>query len=156
MSSISSASPVRFAAQAEAPTSHSAAPHANISRARLWTSYGMSGLVSAFLLFDTAMKLLQVEPAMKGTAELGWPVSTLFGIGVVELLCVLAYVLPRTSVLGAVLLTGYLGGAVATHVRVGNPLFSHVLFPIYMAALIWGGLYLRDAAVRALLERRPR
>jgi ABC-type uncharacterized transport system permease subunit len=114
----------------------------------------MSGLTIAFLAFDTAMKLLQLEPAMKGTAELGYPLHTVFGIGLVELLCVIAYVVPRTSLLGAVLLTGYLGGAIATHVRVGNPLFSHVLFPIYVAALLWGGLYLRDAALRALLPLR--
>ena len=125
------------------------------SRAGLWAGRVLSGLVITFLAFDAAMKLLQVEPAVKGTAELGYPVHTLFGIGLVELLCVIAYVVPRTSLFGAVLLTGYLGGAIATHVRLGNPLFSHVLFPIYVAALIWGGLYLRDAALRAFLRRTP-
>jgi hypothetical protein len=77
-----------------------------------------------------------------------------FSLGVTLLACVVAYILPRTSVLGALLLTGYLGGAVATHVRVGNPLFSHVLFPTYVAALLWGGLLLRDARLRALLPLR--
>jgi hypothetical protein len=77
-----------------------------------------------------------------------------FGLGVILLSCVVAYAIPRTSVLGALLLTGYLGGAVATHVRVANPLFSHVLFPTYIAALLWGGLILRDARLRALLPIR--
>jgi hypothetical protein len=123
-------------------------------RAGLWAGRAMSGLVIAFLTFDAGMKLLQLDPVIKGTAELGYPLSTVFGIGLVLLVCVIAYAVPRTSVLGAVLLTGYLGGAIATHVRVGNPLFSHVLFPIYVAALIWGGLYLREPAVRALLPLR--
>jgi hypothetical protein len=148
MQSISTAAPVSFPRTDEhtVPTSN--------SRAGLWAGRVMSGLSVAFLAFDTAMKLLQVEAAMHGTAELGYPLGAVFGIGVVELLCVIAYVVPRTSVLGAVLLTGYLGGAIATHVRVGNPLFTHVLFPVYVAALIWGGLYLRDAALRALLPVR--
>ena len=75
----------------------------------------------------------------------------MFGIGVVLLVCTLLYALPRTSMLGAVLLTGYLGGAIATHVRVGNPLFSHVLFPVYLGVMLWGGLFLRDTRVRGLI-----
>lgn len=147
MSSISTASPASFAPTARVTKN---------SRAGLWAGRTMTVLAVAFMAFDAAMKLLQVAPAMQGTAELGYPPETVFGIGVVELLCVIAYVVPRTSLLGAVLLTGYLGGAIATHVRVGNPLFSHVLFPTYVAALIWGGLYLRDAALRALVLRRSR
>ena len=113
----------------------------------------LSGLAVAFLTFDTLIKVLQLGPAVSGTAELGYPASAVLGIGLVELACLVAYVVPRSAVVGAVLWTGYLGGAIATHVRVGNPLFSHVLFPVYVAALLWGGLYLRDARVRNLLRR---
>lgn len=123
----------------------------SISKARRWTGRSLSGLAIAFLGFDTVMKLLLAAPAVQTTGELGYPVSTVIGIGIVELICVLAYALPRSAVLGAVLLTGYLGGAIATHVRVGSPLFSHVLFPVYVAALVWGGLYLRDDRLRAFL-----
>lgn len=86
--------------------------------------------------------------------QLGWPLSAVTGVAILELICLALYLIARTSVLGVVLLTGYLGGAIATHGRVGNPLFSHVLFPVYVAALLWGGLYLRDARLRALLPLR--
>jgi hypothetical protein len=89
-------------------------------------------------------------------AELGYPAGMAVKIGVLELACLALYVVPRTSVLGAVLLTGYLGGAIATHVRVGNPLFSHVLFPTYVAAMLWGGLFLRDERLRVFLPTRQR
>lgn len=89
--------------------------------------------------------------AVEGTVQLGYPEGSLLAIGIIEITCVVAYAIPRISVLGAVLLTGYLGGAIATHVRVESPLFSHTLFPIYIAILVWGGLYLRDARVRGLL-----
>ena len=115
-----------------------------------------AGLAVAFLIFDSVGKLLRVQPVIDGTRQLGYPQAVVFGLGVTLLVCVLVYLIPRTSVLGAVLLTGYLGGAVATHVRVGNPLFTHVLFPIYVAALLWGGLVLRDARLRALLPWRDR
>ena len=114
----------------------------------------LSGLAVLFLLFDSAGKLLQVQPVIDGTLQLGYPRDSVFSLGLVLLSCVLAYTVPRTSVLGALLLTGYLGGAVATHVRVANPLFSHVLFPIYIAAFLWGGLMLRDARLRVLLPIR--
>ena len=107
-----------------------------------------------FLLFDSTGKLLQVQPVIDGTIQLGYPRDIVFSLGVILLSCVVAYVIPRTSVLGALLLTGYLGGAVATHVRVENPLFSHVLFPTYVAALLWGGLILRDARLRSFLPIR--
>lgn len=121
------------------------------SRTRLWTGRALSGLALLFMAFDSVVKLIQIAPAVEGTVELGYPASSLLTIGIIEITCVIAYAIPRISVLGAVLLTGYLGGAIATHVRVENPLFSHTLFPIYVAILIWGGLYLRDARVRALL-----
>jgi hypothetical protein len=126
------------------------------SRGTLWTSRVLRTLAILFLLFDSVGKLLEVQPVMAGSLELGYPASTIFPIGVILLLCVVAYAIPSTSVLGAVLLTGYLGGAIATHVRVGNPLFSHTLFPIYVALFVWGGLFLGDARLRAFLPWRTR
>ena len=121
------------------------------SRRALWTGRVISGLAVAFLIFDSVGKLLEVQPVIEGTKQLGYPQEIVFSLGVTLLSCVLTYLVPRTSVLGAVLLTGYLGGAVATHVRVGNPLFTHVLFPAYVAALLWGGLMLRDGRLRTFL-----
>ena len=118
---------------------------------RLWTGRVLSGLAVLFLLFDSTGKLLRVQPVMDGTIRLGYSPDIVFGLGVTLLMCVAAYLIPRTSVLGALLLTGYLGGAVATHVRVESPLFTHVLFPTYVAALLWSGLLLRDAQLRAFL-----
>lgn len=114
-----------------------------------WT---LSGLAILFLAFDCVGKLARLDEFVKGTTELGYPVSTMLPIGLVLLGCLLLYAVPRTAVVGAVLLTGYLGGAIATHVRVLNPLLSHTLFPIYVAVFIWGGLYLRDSRVRALIR----
>jgi hypothetical protein len=121
----------------------------------LWAGRSLSALAALFLTFDSVGKLLEVPPVVAGSRELGYPASTVFPIGVLLLLCVVAYVIPRTSVLGALLLTGYLGGAVATHVRVGNPLLSHTLFPVYFALLVWGGLVLRDARLLGLLAGGP-
>lgn len=125
-----------------------------VSRRRLWAGRVLSWLAVLFLLFDSAGKLLQVQPVINGTIQLGYSRDIVFSLGVILLSCVVAYVIPRTSVLGALLLTGYLGGAVATHVRVENPLFSHILFPTYVAALLWGGLILRDARLRSFLPIR--
>jgi len=115
--------------------------------------YAMSGVVIAFMLLDGGMKLVPLDVVIKSTAALGYPPSADLarGLGIVALLCTALYAFPRTSVLGAILLTAYMGGTVATHLRVGNPLFSHMLFGVYLAALTWGGLYLRDARIRALL-----
>ncbi len=115
--------------------------------------YAMSGQVIAFMLLDGVMKLVPMDVVIKSTAELGYPPSIALarGLGVVGLVCTLLYAVPRTAVLGAILLTAYMGGAVATHVRVGNPLFTHILFGVYLAVLLWGGLFLRDPRVRALL-----
>ena len=124
------------------------------SRTVIWTGRTLSWLAVLFLLFDSTAKLLQVQPVVDGTLQLGYPRDIVFTLGAILLACVAAYVIPRTSVLGALLLTGYLGGAVATHVRVENPLFSHALFPTYIAALLWGGLILRDARLRAFLPIR--
>lgn len=124
------------------------------SRRQVWTGRVFSSLAVLFLLFDSIGKLLQVQPVIDGTVQLGYPRDIVFSLGVILLSCVVAYVIPRTSVVGALLLTGYLGGAIATHVRVGSPLFTHVLFPTYVAALLWGGLILRDARLRAFLPIR--
>lgn len=111
----------------------------------------LSSLAVAFLGFDTAIKLLQLAPAIESSAQLGFDANAVLKFGVLELSLLVAYVLPRTAILGAVLWTGYLGGAMAIHVRLGNPLFSHVLFPIYVGLFLWGGLWLRDARLRALM-----
>jgi hypothetical protein len=121
------------------------------SRKALWAGRTLSGLAVLFLGFDATGKLLQPSQVVEGTGSLGYSASVLFPLGVVQLVCLFFYLVPRTAVLGAVLWTGYLGGAIATHVRVGSPLFTHTLFPIYIAALIWGGLWLRDQRLRAVL-----
>jgi len=125
-----------------------------VSRSTLMVGYALTGLAALFLAFDTVMKLLAIDQAVQSTTELGYPASAVFTIGVIELVCLALYLVPATSVSGAILLVGYLGGAVATQVRVGNPLVTHVLFPMYVAALIWGGLYLREPRLRALLPFR--
>lgn len=124
------------------------------SRAARWAGRVMSGLGCLFLAFDAAMKLLQVPEAVQGTVELGYPARVLPGLGVVQLVCLALYLWPRTAVLGAVLWTGYLGGAIATHLRLEHPWLSHTLFPIWVAVLLWGGLWLRDRRVRAMLPLR--
>lgn len=124
------------------------------SKWQLWVGRALSWLAVMFLLFDSAGKLLEVQPVIDGTLQLGYPHDVVFSLGAILLSCVVAYVIPHTSVLGAVVLTGYLGGAVATQVRVGNPLFSHVLFPTYVAALVWVGLVLRDPRLQSFLPLR--
>jgi hypothetical protein len=123
-------------------------------KAARWTGRVLSAVIALLLGFDALMKLLRIPPVMKATIQLGYPTHAVFGIGVVLAICVIAYVIPRTSLLGAILLTGYLGGAIATHVRVGDPLWTHTLFPIYVAAVIWGGLVLRDGRLRSFLKSR--
>jgi hypothetical protein len=125
-----------------------------VSRTAIWAGRIASGIAVAFLLFDSVIKVLKLAPAVASTVQLGYPVGVLPVIGVIELICLAVYLVPRTAVLGAVLWTGYLGGAIATHLRVGSPLASHTLFPIYIALLLWGGLYLRDRGVRALIPLR--
>lgn len=124
------------------------------SKGMLWTGRALSGVAALFLLADSAGKFVRPAPVVEGTVLLGYPESVILPLGIVLFACTLLYVIPYTSVLGAILLTGYLGGAVATHVRVGNPLFSHILFPTYVGLLIWGGLYLREGRLRALIPFR--
>ena len=126
------------------------------SKRRLWIGRVLSWIAILFLLFDSSGKLFEVPPAIEGTVQLGYPPDIVFDLGVTLLSCVVTYMIPRSSLLGAVLLTAYLGGAVATHVRVGSPLFTHVLFPTYVAALLWCGLILRDARLVEFLPFRRR
>ena len=121
-----------------------------VSNKALWTGRILSALAALFLLADGVAKLFKPAPVVEGTVQLGYPESVIVGLGIVLTACTILYLIPRTSVLGAILLTGYLGGAVATHVRVGGPLFN-VIFPDIFGALVWGGLYLRDARLRALI-----
>lgn len=114
----------------------------------------LTAVTALFLTFDTVMKVLGLAPAVEATTGLGYPAGSVVGIGLIQLVCLVLYLVPRTSVLGAILLTGYLGGAIATHVRVGSPLLTHTLFPIYVGLLLWGGLYLREARLRDLVPLR--
>ena len=124
------------------------------SRASVIGGRVLSGLAIAFLTMDGVMKFVDIPAVAEASAQLGWPMSANAAIGVVLLACVALYALPPTSVLGAVLLTGYLGGAVAIHVRVGNPLPTHTLFPVYVGLFIWCGLWLREPRLRALMPIR--
>lgn len=116
----------------------------------------LTGLTALFLLFDAVIHILRIEAVVESFQALGFPLSTAVAIGVLELVCLVLYVVPRTSVLGAILLTGYLGGAVAAQVRIEAPLFSTLLFPVYTGVFLWAGLYLRDAKLRELVPLRLR
>ena len=117
-----------------------------------WTGFAMSAVVVLFLLMDSGMKLAAIQPVLEAGQQIGFPGTAIARkLGAVLLLCTLLYAWPRTSVLGAILVTAFLGGAVATHVRLGNPLFSHVLFGVYVGVLMWAGLVLREPRLRALL-----
>jgi hypothetical protein len=121
------------------------------SPAMLWTGRALTGLFALFMLgASIAPKLLGLPVAEETMAQLGWPPGYVLMIGIIELTCVVLYLIPRTSVLGAVLMMALLGGAMATQIRAGSPLFSHILFSIYLGLFMWGGLWLRDPRVRAL------
>jgi len=124
-----------------------------VSPTMLWTGRISSGLPALFLLVDGVMKLVKPAVVVEGTVRLGYPETVILPLGIVLIACTVVYLIPRTAVLGAILLTGYLGGAVATHVRVGEGLFP-VSFPILLGVLLWGGLYLRDDRLRALIPLR--
>jgi hypothetical protein len=124
-----------------------------LSPKTIWATRIVRALPVLFLIFDGGIKVLRLAPAVESTVQLGYPAGVVFGLGLVELVCLALYVVPRTSFLGALLLTGFLGGAVATHVRMGSPVFS-LVFPLIVGALLWGGLFLRDARVRSLLLAR--
>jgi hypothetical protein len=126
---------------------------ASTPKAILWTSYVLSYLPAAFLLLDGIMKFVKPEDVVKATVKLGYPEESILTLGIVVLVCTVIYLIPRTSVLGAILLTGYLGGAVASHLRAGDGAFP-VFFPVVFGAMLWGGLVLRDSRLRALLPLR--
>ncbi len=122
-------------------------------KATLWIGRIMSALPALFLLVDGVMKLVKPKFVVDATVQLGYPENVIVGLGIVVLACTIIYLIPRTAVLGAILLTGYLGGAVATHVRTEEGLFP-ICFPVVFGALLWGGLYLRDARLRTLVPLR--
>jgi hypothetical protein len=122
------------------------------SKGRIWASWIMSGLVILFMLADSIFKFIQPVEVVQGTIDLGYAPHHIPVIGILGLLSILLYAFPRTAVVGAIMLTGYFGGAIATHLRLDNPLFSHTLFPVYLAVLAWGGLWLRNERLRKLLS----
>ena len=125
-----------------------------ISNSAIWVGRGLSGLVTLFLLFDGAIKLIPLEIVITTSLQLGIPTGLARTLGVLTLIGTVLYAIPRTSVLGAIWLTGYIGGAIYVHVLAGSPLLSHTFFGIYLALMMWGGLYLRDERVRALIPLR--
>jgi hypothetical protein len=124
------------------------------SNAALWIGRVMSGLVIAFMLLDGAMKLVPLDVVVTTSEQMGIPGSLARMLGILGLICTVLYAVPRTSIIGAILLTGYLGGAIASHLRLGDPIFTHTLFGLYLGLLVWGGLYLRDDRLRALIPLR--
>ena len=124
-----------------------------VSKKMLWAGRIMSALPALFLLVDGVMKLMKPAVVVQATVQLGYPESVILGLGIALLASTILYLVPPTSVLGAILVTGYLGGAVATHVRVGDGLFP-IFFPVILGTLLWGGLVLRDGRLRALLPLR--
>ncbi len=130
------------------------APSETATTRQIWAGRVMSGTVVAFLLFDEIIKLIPLDIVVTTSEQLGIPTHLARTLGVLTLIGTILYAVPRTSVLGAILLTGYLGGAIYTHLRIGSPVFSHLLFGVYLGLMIWGGLYLRDGRVRALIPFR--
>jgi hypothetical protein len=129
---------------------HSAAASSKI----VWTGRAVSGLVTLLLLFDGSIKLMNLPFVVRDIVRLGYPPSLVVTIGILEFGCALLYAIPFTSIVGVILLTGFLGGAVATHARIGHPLFSHDLFPIYIGIMAWGGLRLRETRLHELIPLR--
>ena len=120
------------------------------NKSSVWAGRILSALPALFLFLDGVMKVVKPAFVVEATLQLGYPESVIVALGVVLVACTILYLEPRTAILGAILLTGYLGGAVATHVRVGGPLFS-ILMPVILGVMLWGGLYLRDERVRSLV-----
>jgi hypothetical protein len=126
----------------------------SLSKKSVWTRRFLSGIVTAFLLFDAIIHLLRPAPVVEAFARLHLPISLAVELGIIELVSIALYVIPRTSILGAILLTGYLGGAIATQLPISNSLFGEILFPVYVGAIVWGGIYLRDDRLRSLIPLR--
>jgi hypothetical protein len=135
-------------------TTVNTSPALKISKGRLWTARVMGGIVIAFMLMDGIFKFVPNEEAMSATMDLGYKAHHLPILGTLGLTTILLFAIPRTQILGAILLTAYFGGAIATHVRVDNPLFSHILFPVYLALLMWGSVWLRSERLRELVPFR--
>ena len=133
-----------------------AGSNANVSKVARWSGRTLSGVVILFLLLDGAMKLLPLQIVTETMDKMGYGASDGLArsLGLITIVCTVLYAVPPTSILGAILLTGYLGGAIASHVRIDSPLFSHTLFGLYLGLMLWGGLWLRDATLRALLPFR--
>jgi hypothetical protein len=126
-------------------------PTTTSSTAKVWTGRIMGGLVILFMLMDSIFKFVVNEEVIKGTTELGFQVHHLPVLGTLGLIATLMYIFPRTEIIGALLLTGYWGGAIATHVRMDNPLFSHILFPVYLGILAWGALWIKNERLRKII-----
>ncbi len=124
---------------------------ARIQKTRIWTGRIISGLLILFFVFDSVGKFLKPAPVVEAFAQLGFPIGLASTIGTILLACTILYAIPRSSILGAVLLTGYLGGAVVTLLRAGKPFFSHVLFPVYFGVLLWLALFLREDRLREFI-----
>jgi DoxX-like family len=149
-----SATLLRSATYAAAPARSSSAPTSHPSRRSVIAGRIMTGIIALLLTLDVSAKLVRAQAVVDGSAKLGFTPDQMFVVGVIGAVCLVLYLIPRTAPIGALLWTGYFGGAIVTHLRVGDPLLTHVLFPIYVSALIWGGLYLRDPRVRAVLGKR--
>lgn len=131
-------------------------PVTTTSRGRLWTGRIVAGIIAAFMLLDAAMKFANPAPVRDAFARTGWPVHLAPVLGAILLASTILWLVPRTSILGAILLTAYLGGAVATNLRLENPLFTNTLFPVYFGVLLWGSLWLRDPRITALIPLRQK
>ncbi|HWZ57234.1 MAG TPA: DoxX family protein [Verrucomicrobiae bacterium] len=126
----------------------------SIGKKAIWTGRILTGLVTAFLIFDATIHLLHPAPVAEAFLKLHLSINLAVDLGIIELVCIALYVIPRTATLGAIFLTGYLGGAIAIQLTTSNSLFGEILFPVYVAAIVWGGLYLRDERLRALVPWR--
>ena len=129
-----------------------AAPPA--AKTQLIAGWMMTGLVILFMAMDTTMKLLDLQPVRATMTQMGWPIALDRTLGIIELACLVLYAVPRTAALGAILTTAFLGGTVASHLRLGDPLFTHVLFGVYIGLLAWGGLWFRDERLRGMIPLR--
>ena len=127
---------------------------APLSTKWVWTGRILSGLVVVFLLFDGIIKFIKIQPVIDTFEQMGWPIKFAVPIGIIDVGCAILFAIPRTAVLGAVLMTGLLGGAIATHVRIDSPLFSHTLFGVYLGLIAWAAIYLREPRLRALMPLR--
>ncbi len=148
-----SATLLRSATYAAAPVRSNSASTVRPSRRSVIAGRIMTGIIALLLTLDVSAKLVRAQAVVEGSAKLGFTPDQMFVVGVIGAVCLVLYLIPRTAPIGALLWTGYFGGAIVTHLRVGDPLLTHVLFPIYVSALIWGGLYLRDPRIRAVLGK---